>query len=54
MFFYSPETPISRARLLVSKLGWDNIYDFVDLRIADRIASGFEHAKGKGLKKVNK
>lgn len=52
MFFYSPETPISRARLLVSKLGWDNIYDFVDLRIADRIASGFEHAKGKGLKKL--
>jgi len=52
MFYYSPQTPISEARRLVSKVGWDNIYDLIELRKADRLASGFEKAVGEGLQKL--
>lgn len=52
MFYYTPNSPLSDARLLVSRVGWDNIYDLIDLRIADRIASGFDRAIGKGLEKL--
>ena len=54
MFYYTPNSPISDARHLVSKLGWDNIYDLIDMRIADRVASGFDKAVGEGLKKLIK
>jgi tRNA nucleotidyltransferase/poly(A) polymerase len=52
MFHYTPDTPIADARRLISKVGWENIYDLIDLRVADRIASGFEVAVGKGLRKL--
>ncbi|MDI3481742.1 MAG: hypothetical protein PWQ97_1397 [Tepidanaerobacteraceae bacterium] len=52
MFHYTPESPISDARRIISKVGWENIYDLIDLRVADRLASGFEMAIGKGLKKL--
>jgi len=52
MFHYTPDSPISDARRLISKVGWENIYDLIDLRMADRIASGFEKAVGKGLRKL--
>jgi len=52
MFHYTPDSPISDARRLISKVGWESIYDLIDLRVADRIASGFEKAVGKGLRKL--
>ncbi|HHV17682.1 MAG TPA: HD domain-containing protein [Thermoanaerobacterales bacterium] len=52
MFYYSPNTPTSHARRLISKIGWDNIYDLIDLRVADRIASGFDRVYCPGLKKL--
>jgi tRNA nucleotidyltransferase/poly(A) polymerase len=52
MFHYTAESQISEARRLVSRVGWKNIYDLIDLRVADRIASGFEKAVGHGLKKL--
>jgi len=52
MFYYSPQTPISEARRLISKVGWENIYDLIELRKADRLASGFEKAVGEGLQKL--
>lgn len=52
MFYYSFDSPISHARKLISKVGWDNIYDLIDLRIADRIASGFDRVHCPGLKKL--
>ncbi|MCR4429981.1 MAG: CCA tRNA nucleotidyltransferase [Tepidanaerobacteraceae bacterium] len=52
MFHYTQESPISDARRLISKVGWENIYDLIDIRVADRLASGFEMAIGKGLKKL--
>lgn len=52
MFFYAPDTPLSEARRLVSKVGWENIYDLIELRKADRLASGFEKAVGPGLEKL--
>lgn len=52
MFYYTPKSPIADARKLISQIGWKNIYDLIELRKADRIASGFEYAIGKGLKKL--
>ncbi|MGI6425047.1 MAG: CCA tRNA nucleotidyltransferase [Tepidanaerobacteraceae bacterium] len=52
MFYYSPNSPLYDARKLVSKVGWDNIYDLIELRVADRIASGFTTAYGPGLIKL--
>ncbi|KXG78707.1 CCA-adding enzyme [Fervidicola ferrireducens] len=52
MFIYAPDTPLSEARRLISKVGWENIYDLIELRKADRLASGFEEAVGPGLKKL--
>lgn len=52
MFFYTPKSPIYDARKLISKVGWENIYDLIEIRKADRIASGFESAIGEGLKKL--
>jgi tRNA nucleotidyltransferase (CCA-adding enzyme) len=52
MFYYSPKSPVSHARKLISKVGWDNIYDLIDLRVADRIASGFDRIYCPGLKKL--
>jgi tRNA nucleotidyltransferase/poly(A) polymerase len=52
MFHYTPDTPIADARRLISKVGWENIYDLIDLRVADRLASGFEKAVGRGLRKL--
>lgn len=52
MFFYYPDYPISEARKLVSKIGWENIYHLIELRIADRKASGFAEPASKGLKKL--
>ena len=46
MFYYSPNSPLYDARKLVSKVGWDNIYDLIELRVADRIAGGFTTAYG--------
>lgn len=52
MFYYSPDSPVSHLRKLISKVGWDNIYDLIDLRAADRIASGFDKIYSPGLKKL--
>lgn len=52
MFYYSTSSPVSHARKLISNVGWDNIYDLVDLRKADRIASGFDSVHCPGLKKL--
>jgi len=52
MFYYSPDSPVSHLRKLISKVGWDNIYDLIDLRAADRIASGFDRISSPGLKKL--
>jgi tRNA nucleotidyltransferase (CCA-adding enzyme) len=52
MFHYGSISPISDARRLVSKVGWDNIYNLIELRKADRIASGFDDSMGPGLKKL--
>ncbi|HHY71174.1 MAG TPA: HD domain-containing protein, partial [Thermoanaerobacterales bacterium] len=52
MFYYSPNSPVSHARKLISKVGWDNVYDLIDLRVADRIASGFDAVYCPGLKKL--
>ena len=52
MFYYATDTPLSNLRKLISKVGWDNIYDLIDLRIADRIASGFDRVFTPGLKKM--
>ncbi len=52
MFFYTPDSPISHLRKLISKVGWDNIYDLIDLRVADRIASGFERILSPSFKKL--
>ncbi|NLZ54734.1 MAG: HD domain-containing protein, partial [Thermoanaerobacteraceae bacterium] len=52
MFYYSPDSPVSYLRKLISKVGWDNIYDLIDLRAADRIASGFDKIYSPGLKKL--
>jgi len=52
MFYYATDTPLSNLRKLISKVGWDNIYDLIDLRIADRIASGFDRVFSPGLKKM--
>jgi len=52
MFFYYPDYPISEARKLVSEIGWENIYNLIELRIADRKASGFSEPVSKGLKKL--
>ncbi|MDD4570060.1 MAG: HD domain-containing protein [Tepidanaerobacteraceae bacterium] len=52
MFYYSSNSPISHARKLIYKIGWDNIYDLIDLRVADRMASGFDTVYCPGLKKL--
>ncbi len=52
MFYYSPDSPVSHLRKLISNVGWDNIYDLIDLRAADRIASGFDRISSPGLKKL--
>jgi len=52
MFYYSPDSPVSNLRKLISKVGWDNIYDLIDLRIADRLASDFDKVFSPGLKKL--
>lgn len=52
MFYYTTESSIADARNLISKVGWKNIYDLIELRKADRIASGFDNPIGKGLKKL--
>jgi len=52
MFYYSPDTPLKNLRKLISKVGWENINDLIDLRVADRIASGFDRAFSSGLKKM--
>lgn len=52
MFYYSPDSPVSHARKLISKIGWDNIYDLIELRAADRIASGFDKIHSPGLKRL--
>ncbi len=52
MFYYSLKSPISDARRIVAKVGWDNVYDLIELRKADRMASGFEEAVGPGLAKL--
>ncbi|ADL08244.1 CCA tRNA nucleotidyltransferase [Thermosediminibacter oceani] len=52
MFVYSPDSPLSEARRLISRVGWQNIYDLIELRMADRLASGFNEAAGPGLKKL--
>ena len=52
MFYYAPNSPVSHARKLISKVGWDNVYDLIDLRVADRIASGFDTVYWPGLKKL--
>ncbi|MCG0275475.1 MAG: CCA tRNA nucleotidyltransferase [Thermosediminibacteraceae bacterium] len=52
MFKYLADSPISEARRLISKVGWENIYDLIELRKADRLASGFDEAVGPGLKKL--
>jgi len=52
MFFYTPDSPISHLRKLISTVGWHNIYDLIDLRIADRIASDFDKIFSPGLKKL--
>lgn len=52
MFYYTHESPISDARRLISNIGWENIYDLIELRKADRLASGFKRPVGKGLKKL--
>lgn len=52
MFYYSPDTPLKNLRKLISKVGWESINDLIDLRVADRIASGFDRAFSSGLKKM--
>jgi len=52
MFYYATDTPLSKLRKLISEVGWDNIYDLIDLRVADRIASGFDKVFSPGLKKL--
>lgn len=52
MFIYLADSPLSEARRLISRVGWENIYDLIELRKADRLASGFNEAIGPGLKKL--
>lgn len=52
MFYYTPKSPLSDARKLISEVGWNNVYDLVELRKADRLASGFKHPVEGGLKKL--
>lgn len=54
MFYYTQDSELSKARKLVSQVCWDNIYDLIELRIADRIASGFDQPLGAGLEKLLK
>lgn len=51
MFYFAPDTPIYEARRIISLVGWEYIYDLIELRKADRLASGFEKAIGPGLQK---
>uniref|UniRef100_UPI001BD57686 CCA tRNA nucleotidyltransferase n=1 Tax=Tepidanaerobacter syntrophicus TaxID=224999 RepID=UPI001BD57686 len=52
MFYYTKDSSLADARRLVSKVGWENIYDLIDLRVADKIASGFDTIYSPGLKKL--
>ncbi len=52
MFFYTENSSLADARRLISKVGWENIYNLIDLRVADKIASGFDRVYSPGLKKL--
>jgi tRNA nucleotidyltransferase (CCA-adding enzyme) len=52
MFRYPLDSSLPDARRLISKVGWDNIYDLIEIRKADRLASGFESAIGKETAKL--
>jgi tRNA nucleotidyltransferase (CCA-adding enzyme) len=46
MFYYNPdEVTESSVRRLVQKVGYENMQDLIDLRIADRLGSGTPKAK---------
>lgn len=49
MFIFYPQDDLYKARKLISRVGWDNIYDLIEIRMADRLASGFTKAVGPGL-----
>ncbi|MGB9975840.1 CCA tRNA nucleotidyltransferase [Thermovenabulum sp.] len=49
MFIFYPEDDLYKARKLVFTVGWENIYDLIEIRKADRLASGFPQAIGPGL-----
>lgn len=53
--FYSPwDAGLHDTRKLVSKVGWDNIYDLMEIRMADRIASGIKDPVGVCLRNLQK
>lgn len=54
MFTYNHQSTLSAARRLVAKLGWDGVYDLIELRKADRMAGGAKVLLGKSLEKLIK
>lgn len=52
MFTYNGKSTLSAARRLVSKLGWDGVYDLIEIRKADRMAGGAKTELNKGLQKL--
>ncbi|WP_026486166.1 CCA tRNA nucleotidyltransferase [Caldanaerobius polysaccharolyticus] len=52
MFTYNSQSTLSAARRLIAKLGWDGVYDLIELRKADRMAGGAKVLLGKSLEKL--
>ncbi|GAB4140702.1 MAG: HD domain-containing protein [Patescibacteria group bacterium] len=50
MFFYEETVTDSAVRRILKRIGVENLQDFIDLRVADRLGSGLREAKSWRLK----